>query len=154
MKKLSVFVVAKSWILLLGAVCVILLLADIYQFLQLKKPVIDKDYLMALNTADRFLYAWVMRDGLTAYDLVTDNIKKGCASPMDFQRYFAGLSNPHHEAFEIDGGTRNGENRICFKVWLYEYYTGTTPPPYKRRKPSRIELVKVGKDTWRVDQIT
>jgi hypothetical protein len=115
--------------------------------------IIDKEYLYALRTADRYLCAWVMRDGSIAYDLISDNIKNNYADVIDFQKYFAGVSNPHHQAFEIIGYKHISENRICFKVWYYEDYIGIYEPPYKKPYPSFLEVVKVDKEKWLVDKV-
>lgn len=114
---------------------------------------IDKEYLHALNTADRYLYAWVTRDGSIAHELVSNNIKKNFIDLQDFQMYFAGVSNPHHQAFEIIGYERLSNYRIRFKVWLYEDYTGIDFEPFKRPKPYYLELIKAGKEKWLVDDL-
>lgn len=114
---------------------------------------IDKDYLYALNTADRYLYAWIMRDGSIAYSLISDNIKNDYIDQKDFQIQFAGVSNPHHQAFEIIGYKRLSKDRICFKVWYYEDYTAVIVPTYKRTRPSLLELVKIDNKTWLVDKM-
>lgn len=112
---------------------------------------IDKDYLYALNTADKYLYAWVMRDGLIAYDLISDNIKRNYNGLKDFQMHFAGASNPHHQAFEIVGYRYLSKDRICFKVWYYEDYTGIYLQPVMKGSPSFLELIKVDKEKWLID---
>jgi hypothetical protein len=142
-----------------NAICLILIIIiaiiSIMLLLQNMNVVfIDKDYLNALNTADKYLYAWIMRDSSIAYDLISDNIKKNYADEKDFQMHFAGVSNPHHQAFEITGYKRLSNDRVSFKVWYYEDYTGIYEPPYKRPKPSYLELIKIDKDTWLVNEPT
>jgi len=115
---------------------------------------IDNDYMNALKTADKYLYAWMTRNGSIAYDLISDNIKKKFKNRKDFEMDFAGLSNPHNEAFEIMGHKRMSKGRIQFKVWLYYHYTGVYVSPYKRPDSNVfIELVKINERTWLVDKI-
>lgn len=139
-------------------ICLILLVIAVlmvFTFLQdQKEPYIDKDYLQALNTADRYLYAWTMRDGSIAYELITQDLKKNYTDFNDFQLHFAGVSNPHHQAFEICGFQQMSEERICFRVWLYEDYTGVDIRQFKRPKPYLLELVKVDKEKWLVNNLS
>lgn len=115
---------------------------------------VDNDYLNALNTADKYLYAWMTRNGSRAYELISDNVKKKYKDREDFIMQFAGVSNPHHEAFEIVGCKRISKQRIRFKVWLYYHYTGEYIPPYKRPDSDvYIELLKVNKGIWLVDNV-
>lgn len=125
MKRMYIFLSKKSLTVCLTAISVTLLLTIPFIW----NVYIDKDYMSALRTADRYLYAWIMRDGSIAYDLISDNIRKNYKDLTDFQIHFAGLSNPHHEAFEIIGYKRMSNDRICFKVWCYEDYTGVDQPP-------------------------
>ncbi|CAG7646149.1 hypothetical protein PAESOLCIP111_05111 [Paenibacillus solanacearum] len=37
--------------------------------------------------------------------------------------YFTGVSNPHHQAFEVTGKKQIGDERFAFHALLYEYYT-------------------------------
>lgn len=153
MQRFSVFVFKKS-----PTICVLVMLVMVPFAVLLTKPLshpiyIDKDYTAALRTADQYLYAWIMRDGRMAYDLVSENVKKNYADVNDFQIHFAGTSNPHHQAFEIIGDKRLSKDRIRFKVWYYEDYTGVYQPPYKRpEKSDFIELIKLDNYTWLVDK--
>ncbi|WP_010248981.1 hypothetical protein [Acetivibrio cellulolyticus] len=114
---------------------------------------IDSDYMFALKTADKFLCAWIARNGSMAYDLLSDNKKMEYKDPEDFIIQFAGVSNPHNEAFEIAGDKRISKERIRFKVWLYYHVTGQSILPYKRPDNDvYIELVKVDERTWLVDK--
>ena len=115
---------------------------------------VDNDYMYALKTADKYLYAWITRDGSMAYELISDNIKKEYKEKKDFQIDFAGVSNPHHEAFEIVGCKCRSKDRIRFKIWLYYHYTGVYVPPYIRQDNNAyIELVKIDEATWLVDKV-
>lgn len=66
---------------------------------------------------------------------------------------FSGLSNPHHQAFEVVGAKRIDSGTIRFYVWLYEYYTNTSPTPINRSKPYVMDIVKVSEDQWLVGNL-
>lgn len=115
---------------------------------------IDNDYMNALKIADKYLYAWLTRDGSMAYDLLSDNLKKKYKGREDFKVQFAGLSNPHHESFEIAGCKCRSKDRIRFKVWVYYHYTGVIVSPYNRTGNNAcIELFKIDEETWLVDKV-
>jgi len=113
---------------------------------------VDKNYLLALHTANNFLMAWLNRDDAKGAALLTDNAKKA-VSAEDIKMFFSGLSNPHHQGFEIIGHENADENTVTFHVWLYEYYSGETPEPAERPKPYTIDVVKVDADTWLVNHL-
>lgn len=117
-----------------------------------KQLQVDKNYLLALHTANNFLIAWLNRDAAKGSELLTDNAKKS-VSPEDLTMFFSGLSNPHHQGFEIIGHENAGENTVTFHVWLYEYYSGDTPEPEKRPEPYTIEVSKVDENTWLVNNL-
>ncbi|WP_103107959.1 hypothetical protein [Brevibacillus reuszeri] len=117
-----------------------------------KQVQVDKNYLLALRTANNFLIAWLNRDAAKGSELLTDNAKKS-VSPEDLTMFFSGLSNPHHQGFEIIGHENAGENTVTFHVWLYEYYSGETPEPEKRPEPYTIEVSKVDENTWLVNNL-
>ncbi|WP_312113625.1 hypothetical protein [Brevibacillus reuszeri] len=117
-----------------------------------KQVQVDKNYLFALRTANNFLIAWLNRDASKGSELLTDHVKKS-VSPEDLTMFFSGLSNPHHQGFEIIGHENAGENAVTFHVWLYEYYSGDTPEPEKRPEPYTIEVSKVDENTWLVNNL-
>jgi hypothetical protein len=110
---------------------------------------IDQDYVLALATANRFLCAWQMRDQEKGRALLSSNLRKQHKEEY-FRQYLAGVSNPHHAAYEIGSGQRVAKDRFAFEVRLYQHTTGakwTGPPP----APSQIFLRKAGAEAWRVD---
>ncbi|WP_411680093.1 hypothetical protein [Clostridium thailandense] len=116
---------------------------------------VDSDYILALKTTDKYCCAWLSRAGSIAYDLISDNIKRQYKDKEDFIMQFAGVSNPHHEAFEISGCSCRAKDRITFRVWMYYHYTGEYIPPYKRPDNNTfIELIKIDEETWLVDKVT
>ena len=60
-----------------------------------------------------------------------------------------GLSNPHHQSFEIRHGKAKGSKRMSFPVVLYEHYTGE---PEAFGYESSIEIVQDG-ESWEVDEL-
>ena len=113
---------------------------------------IDTDYVLALSAADRFLAAWRSRhqdDGLT---MLSSRLVKS-KGEQHWRDEISGISNPHHQAYEISGGRRLGDGRFAFDVWLYEHYTGFRVEPGPRGKPRRIILIKVAPEEWKVDEV-
>lgn len=119
---------------------------------QVKSFKVDKNYLLALNTADSFLVAWLNRDYKNGVQLLTERAKSS-ARQEDLMMLFTGISNPHHQAFEVVGKEYIDENTISFQVWLYEYYTGEMPPPSEKPAPYSFNVIKVDGDTWLVDTL-
>ncbi len=112
---------------------------------------IDQDYVLALSTAYRFLCAWQSRDTHAGMKLLSSPLKAK-RSEEDWNQYISGISNPHHESFEISSGTRLGDNRMSFEFLLYEHYTGEQwrkPRP----APAKIILIMAGAESWLVDEV-
>lgn len=113
---------------------------------------VDKNYLLALNTVNNFLIAWLNRDYDKGTELLTEKVKSS-VTQADLRMFFSGLSNPHHQGFEVVGNKYVDDNTIRFHVWLYEYYTGEAPPPTKRPEPYSIDVVKVSDEIWLVNTL-
>lgn len=114
-----------------------------------KDIIIDQDYLLSLNTGNQFLHAWLVRDFKEGEKYLTKEIQNKMTEE-ELIMYFTGLSNPHHQGFEISGAEKIDENTMRFRVWLYEYYTGEDTK-VKRGSPTTMDIVKVGKDTYGQD---
>ena len=65
------------------------------------------------------------------------------------RQFMSGLSNPHHQAFEIGRGRRISANRYLFPVVLYEHYTGETSGD---RFQGTLEVVN-DQGKWVVDRL-
>jgi hypothetical protein len=111
---------------------------------------IDHDYIMALGVADRFLDAWATRDGDRGYPLLSDRLKK-TGDQATLKLAIAGVSNPHHQSFEIFGGRRQDKDRYVFSIYLYESVTAQTVKTRPRPAPLTLTLVRSGGDNWLVD---
>lgn len=108
------------------------------------------DYVLALSAADRFLGAWQWRDQEKGLSLLSPRLRKS-RSEDDLRMYISGISNPHHQAFEIGAGWRLKDGRYSFAVRLYEHYTaqkklGPKPPL------QTLVVVKTAPAEWKVDR--
>lgn len=114
-----------------------------------KEQLPPASYLQALRTANAFLWAWVDRDSDIGLRLLSDHLRAEIKDESWLRQFVEGLSNPHHQAFEIDRGRARSGNQYSFPVTLYEYYTGEQEGAEYR---STLLVIKQG-DTWRVGQL-
>jgi len=107
------------------------------------------NYLGALQTTNAFLWAWVIRDADVGLRLMSDHLRGKVNDDSSLRQFMVGLSNPHHQAFKIEGGRKLSDNRFIFSVTLYELYSGENKGfAYK----GLMEVVKEG-NVWRVDRL-
>lgn len=119
---------------------------------QPEKPLsVTRDYLLALNAMNEFVTAWLHRDASNGVKWVSDEVKRR-TDPDVLSAYFTGVSNPHHQAFEVTGKKQISDERFAFHVLLYEYYTAQPDAvnglPYEHAAGVTIEVVKQGEDEW------
>jgi hypothetical protein len=112
---------------------------------------IDQDYVLALSTANHFLAAWAARSEDEGLALLTPRLKNKYPEEY-FRSYISGLSNPHHQAFEVGRGKRLPSGYFSFPVAMYECYTGQKES-YDHLKPLTIVVIQTGPDTWLVDEL-
>ena len=112
---------------------------------------VDTDYVLALSAANTFLSAWQRRDQDVGITMLSPRLLQS-RSEADWRMSISGVSDPHHQAYEITSGRRLPDGRFAFAVWLHEHYTGFKDEPSKRREPDTIIVVKVGAEKWRVDK--
>ncbi len=110
----------------------------------------DNDYVSALSVADRFLTAWQWRRQDDGIALISGSLRKRM-SEQDLRSYISGISNPHHEAFEICSGKKLDDGRMAFTIMLYEVYTGY--PGVYPTGPSRLILSGDAQRGWLVDEL-
>jgi hypothetical protein len=112
---------------------------------------INQDYVLALSAADQFLYAWATRNQDDGLAMISPRLKN--KFPEEYLRsYISGISNPHHQAFEVGRGKRLPSGGFSFPVAMYEHYTGqkeANGPP----KPLTIVVVQAGPENWLVDEL-
>lgn len=107
------------------------------------------DYLGALRAVDQFLCAWVARDGDSGLRLISQRLRAEVGDEAWLRQFLVGLSNPHHQAFEMEGSGQGDGARYSFRVMLYELSTGQeTGAGYE----GVIEAVKESGE-WRVDRL-
>ena len=94
-------------------------------------PETSASYLEALRVADSFLAAWVRRDPQSGVALMCEEIATPTGAKVKrsteaswLSQYMRGLSNPHHQAFEVGAGKEIRAGYFSFPVTLYELYTG------------------------------
>lgn len=105
-------------------------------------------YEYALFAADTFLFYWLRGHTSEAFGLLSPRLKKEITDPSWFKLYVHGLSNPHHQAFEVSQGTGSND-RYQFTVTLYEIATGNLVGD---KVTSTIVLVRQ-KGAWLVDRL-
>jgi hypothetical protein len=81
-------------------------------------------YLETLQTANAFLWAWLTRDADGGLQLLSDRLRTQINDESWLRQFVVGLSNLHHQAFEIGHGRQQTPSRYAFPVTLYELYTG------------------------------
>jgi hypothetical protein len=122
---------------------------------------IDDEYVLALSAADEFLGAWRMRDQDRGLAILSPRLLRSKGEAR-WRQAISGVSNPHHESYEVTNGRRLPDGRYSFDVYVYWYYTGE--PERRRREgkpaehwekgpPQKILLLKTGLDEWKVDEV-
>ena len=73
--------------------------------------------------------------------------------PEEYLRsYITGISNPHHQAFEVGRGQRLPSGAFAFPVTMYEHYSGQTAA-VEHPKILRIVVMQAGPESWLVDEL-
>lgn len=112
---------------------------------------LDQNYVLALTVADQFLYAWATRNAADGLALLSPQLK--AKFPEEYFRYYiSGISDPHHQAFEIGEGRRLPSGGFAFPVALYEHYTGQKES-FVHAKPLIIVVIPSGPETWLVNEL-
>ncbi len=113
--------------------------------------VIDQDYILALTAADQFMYAWATRNQDDGLALLSPRLKNKFPEEY-FRYYFSGISNPHHQAFEVGRGKRLPSGAFSFPVAMYEHYTGQKET-VEHPKPLTIVVIQAGPESWVIDEL-
>jgi hypothetical protein len=112
---------------------------------------IDQNYISALASAERFLFAWQTRDASDGLALLSNRLRAAHQTSF-LQHYIIGDENPAHAAFEISNGKKLPDGRYAFEVRLFENQRGEFWQG-KRPKPSRIVMAASDLDRWLVDEL-
>ena len=109
---------------------------------------LDREYVAALASANRFLTAWQTQDHETGIILLTDAAKRQVSEDR-LQAFFAPGSGIQ-QGYEINRGKKLGAGHYLFPVALFE-----VGPDHKWVHPrfSQIVVVKTGKDDWAIDKL-
>lgn len=108
---------------------------------------VPASYIQALNVANQFLEDWVTGNFSAASALFSMRLRREIKDQSWFRLYMQGLSNPHHMAFEINGGQPEKADRYSFHVVLYELATAAQSGD---SYGSKVDLVKQGNE-WKID---
>jgi hypothetical protein len=111
----------------------------------------DSGYAGALRAADLFLSAWARRDPDAGLALLSAAVlaRDPDSTQANLRQYMSGLSNPHHEAYEISAGSRTAPDRFAFAVRLFQAYLGE---PEAYAFSDTLEVVRQG-NAWRIDRL-
>ena len=115
------------------------------------REVIDQDYVLALSAANHFLSAWATRNEDDGLALLSPRLKNKYPEEY-FRSFVSGVSNPHHQAFEVGRGRRLPTGAFAFPVAMYECYTGQKEP-YDHPKALTIVVIQSGPESWVVDEL-
>ena len=110
---------------------------------------IDRDYVAALATSNRFLYAWQAQDQENAMVMLTNNAKRGTSEERLRAFFFPGVGT--QQSYQISRGKRLTSGRYAFAVGLF------VSDPAKRAglpsaRYSEVVVLKT-KDDWAVDKL-
>jgi hypothetical protein len=107
----------------------------------------DADYISALETANKFLFAWQSHDEEAGVLLLTDGLKKS-SSEGRFADFF---SSAPVETYEIGRGKKVRAGLYIFPLTLY----GSKPGEQNSCRPrySEVRVIKTGKEDWAIDKL-
>lgn len=106
----------------------------------------DREYVLALATANQFLHAWQIQDRETGLEMLSDGLK-GVIPDNRLQTF---LSSGREAAFEISRGKKLQTGRYVFPVALLGI-RGDGKTIHLRF--SELVVVKTGKDDWAIDKL-
>jgi hypothetical protein len=109
---------------------------------------LDREYVAALASANRFLTAWQTQDHEAGIILLTDAAKRQVSEDR-LQAFFAPGAEIQ-QGYEINRGKKLGAGRYIFPIALFE-----VGPDHKWVHPrfSQIVVVDTGKDDWAIDKL-
>jgi hypothetical protein len=109
---------------------------------------VDRDYIAALVTANRFLHARQSHDQETGILLLTDAVKAHISE--DYLGTF--FSSEAQTTYEISRGKKLAVGRYAFPVTLFEV-TPSADRGWSHPRTSQIVVTKTGKDDWAIDKL-
>lgn len=114
-----------------------------------KPQPVDRDYLSALNVANRFLNAWQTQDQETAILLLADRLRE----PSQEDRLQALFSAPagSRSAYELCRGRKLAAGRYEFPIVLFR--VSDSSPKWQHPHSATLIIVRSGKDEWLLDKL-
>ncbi len=107
---------------------------------------LDADYISALSTANRFLYAWQSHDPETVILLLTNAAKQHCSE----SRLDSFFPSQQRAAYEIGRGRRHQPGRYVFPVTIFAEPANRGPV---RPRYTELTVARTGKTDWAVDKL-
>ena len=109
---------------------------------------LDPDYISALATANRFLYAWQNQDQEAGLILLTQVAKRDTTEDRVDAFFVPGPGT--QRSYEITRGRRLRTGRYSFPVTLLEHGPNRKGHP---KRYSQIVVIRTGKDDWAIDKL-
>jgi hypothetical protein len=109
----------------------------------------DRDYVLALAAANRFLDAWEAQDSEKGVILLSETAKHQ-VSEESLQTFFA--PGPVTRAYEIREGKKLKDGRYSFSVNLFEIAAGHDHK-WTQSRFSHLFVINAGKDDWVIDKL-
>ena len=113
-------------------------------------PSIERDYVVALATANDFLRAWQVRDQETGLLLLTNRLKQRTSDQALVNFFLTGTSLL--QGYEIGRGKKLAPGRYQFPVSLLQE-RATASSKRTRAPASVLVVIREGKNGWAIDQL-
>ena len=110
-------------------------------------PTVDPDYIFALATATKFLYAWQTHDQETAALLLSDHAREH----IDEGALAAFFSAHTEQAYELSPGRKLAHGHYQFPVALYT--APADPHHWTHPRTTSLQIVHTPKGDWLVDNL-
>jgi hypothetical protein len=107
----------------------------------------ERDYVVALATANRFLQAWHSHDQETGLLLLSDSAKQHTSADK-LEAFFVA---DWRTAYEIGRGQKIKAGRYTFPVSLFEASAGQERRT--RLRSFQLIVTRTGKDDWAIDKL-
>lgn len=110
---------------------------------------VDRDYVVALSAADRFLHAWQTDDEEGGILMLTDRLKRHSSEDAVRQFFFV---DPARASYEIGRGRKLSSGRYEFPVVLFQSVS-QNGPRWMHPQSSALIIIKSGKSDWAIDKL-
>jgi len=110
---------------------------------------IDRDYVIALSAADRFLHAWQTDDEEAGILMLTDHLKQRTNEDAVHQFFSV---NSARASYEIGRGHKLSPGRYEFPVVLLQS-ASQNGPRWMHPQSSALIVIKSGKSDWAIDKL-